>query len=186
MLSHTSCICCLIVFHCLVFEESMQLVHYWFYLQGFYILLCAMQRSCFQVHAWINAFPGACTGNCMRLNTSNLCFNYDDLLSVGSLALHPQSASTSLAACIALYIEFYCLHRQTAVLTSFIKLPWVSTMLICSDDDREYSCKDVAPFAGLFKVDWILQGHVYNVKLVKRLQLFSFVALCWLSGNYTK
>lgn len=46
---------CLIVIQCLPFEEPRQLVCYWFYLQGFYILLCANQGNCFQVHAWINA-----------------------------------------------------------------------------------------------------------------------------------
>lgn len=110
-------------------------------------------------------FPGACTGDCMQLNTSNLCFNYDDLLSVGSSALLSQSASTSPAACVGLYIEFYCLHRRRVVLTAFIKLPWATTMLICSDNNGERSCKDVAD---MVKVDWVLKGRAYNGKLVKR------------------
>lgn len=57
ILAHTSSISCLIVIHCPLFEEPRHLVRYWFYLQGLYILLCAKQSSCFQVHAWINVSP---------------------------------------------------------------------------------------------------------------------------------
>ena len=89
----------------------------------------------------------------MQLNTSNLCFNYDDLLSVKSLALFSQPPSNNPAACVVLYIEFYCLHRQMMVWTSFIKLSRVSTTLIVGDDDGEHSSKDLAPFAAMVKAN---------------------------------
>lgn len=53
-------------------------------------------------------FPSACMNQCLsgdhagvyvQLNNTNLCFNYDDLLSVP-------------AACTVLYTEFHCLHKQ--------------------------------------------------------------------------
>lgn len=72
-------------------------------------------------------FPGACAGDCMQLNTSNLCFNYDDLLSVGSLAVLSQSESTSQASCIVLYIEFYCLHG------GFVCIHQIALSLNCAD-----------------------------------------------------
>lgn len=56
------------------------------------------------------------------------------------------------AACIVLYIEFYCLHRQMVDLTAFIKFTAISSVLICSDDDGECSRKDVAPFADIVKI----------------------------------
>lgn len=75
-------IICLIVFHSQLFEERMQLVCYRFYLQVGHILLRANHCNCFQVMHESMLHWRLCT----QLNTSNLCFNYDDLLSVGSLA----------------------------------------------------------------------------------------------------
>ena len=98
-------------------------------------------------------FPGARAGDCMQLNTSNLCFNYDDLLSVGSSAPLSQSASTSPAACFVSYLKmqancgFECIRQ-------------IVSKLISSDDD-----KDVASLVGKVKVDWILKVHEVQEKL---------------------
>lgn len=56
------------------------------------------------------------------------------------------------AACIVLYIEFYCLHGQMVDVTAFIKLPRnLNCADLYSDDD------DVAPFADKDKIEWMLK-----------------------------
>lgn len=63
------------------------------------------------------------------------------------------------AACIVLYIEFHCLHGQTADLTAFIKLPRISTVPICGDDDGECSCEMLACLLTRLKLGEYCYGH---------------------------
>lgn len=103
----------------------------------------------------------------MQLNTSNLCFNYDDLLSVGSPALLVQSASSRvhyIARCI------HHLQDQLAVLTSFI-LPLLSRC--CRFTPNIQSCLEPAEHCdsmqetGNWKSDLLpLLVHVHNIKAV--------------------
>lgn len=117
-----------IVIHDLLFEEHRHFVCYWFYLQGFYILLGANQTNCFQVHAWNQCFPEACPGKCMEVNTSNLCFNYDDLLECWMLgsALTIRINRDHSMHCI-LHVTFGLLHKQTLVFPlNYADLYWWS------------------------------------------------------------
>lgn len=61
-------------------------------------------------------------------------------------------------------------------LTAFIKLTGISTVLICSDDDGECSCKDVAPFADIVKIQYTkvcVQWETGKEKILNALQLFT-------------
>ncbi len=71
-----------------------------------YFTLCKSEQL-FPSACMNQCLPGASARDCMQFNTSNLCFNYDDLLSVGSLA--PSSV------CCIVHWLFHCLHRQTVV-----------------------------------------------------------------------
>lgn len=103
MLAHSSSIICLIVSLCLLFEEPRQLVCYWFYLQGFYILLCANQSNCFQVHAWINAS--------LEPVLVTACSSIPPIYVLITM-IYSVFGAWLPAANIVLYIEFYCLHSR--------------------------------------------------------------------------
>lgn len=110
-------------------------------------------------------FPGVCAGDCMRLNTSNLCFNYDDLLSVRSLAC-------SGVHCIVHWISlstwadggFDCIHQIASNLDSADLRWWWRGMQL----------RDVGLFADTVKIGRILLRTLNNWSL----QLLSYTERC--------
>lgn len=124
---------------------------YWFYLEGFYPLYyifyfynppCIgeqLVRSAFMNQC----FPGTSSVDCMQFNTSYLCFNYDDLLSVGSSGLLSQSAATSPVE----YVIFYSI------------LPSIHTCVCTEDGDLQRSA-----FTGTVTAD------VHNGNLVENAE----------------
>lgn len=101
---------------------------YWFYLEGFYPLYYifyfynspCIGEQLVRSACMNQCFPGTSSVDCMQFNTSYLCFNYDDLLSVGSSGLLSQSAATSPVEYVIFYSILY-IHVSA------------QRMVICSD-----------------------------------------------------
>lgn len=111
---------------------------YWFYLEGFYPLYYifyfynspCIGEQLVRSACMNQCFPATSSVDCMQFNTSYLCFNYDDLLSVGSSGLLSQSAATSPVEYVIFYSTLY-IHvsaQRMVICRDPLSLAWLQLM----------------------------------------------------------